>query len=158
MAKKRHWLSYLAGLFDGEGCVGITKASIHPNAGQINPTYTVYMSVKMCDEAGPRLFQSFYGGQFRIYPSQNPKWSTSYNWRVNGRFCRPILEELLPYIVIKRPQFEVALCMLDNIRQPGSDCAHPLTNKEIVLREANYILLKGMKGKNNKGGKKVGLR
>jgi hypothetical protein len=105
--KDRNW-SYLAGLFDGEGCISICerKDAKGDNAFifciQITNTNTDLM----------KWLVSHFGG---VYYSQDGKsrkanWKPSYRWRVKGRKNEEeFLLGVLPYLVVKREQALLAL-------------------------------------------------
>ncbi len=149
MRKDRHLLSYLAGVFDGEGCVSICKKK---KKGCINLCYEVYLSVQMCDEIIPRLFQSVFGGSLikhgynqKYYPHWRPKWM----WSVCSQKTVPIMQDLLPYVLLKRPQMEVAIHLLANRTKHKNIGGKyiPASEEELALKEADYILCKNLKGR-----------
>jgi len=105
--KEKNW-SYLAGLFDGEGCISICprKDKHGDNAFifciQITNTNTTLM----------KWLIEHFGG---VYYSQDgksrkPNWKPSYRWRVKGRANEEeFLLGVLPYLVIKKEQAKLAL-------------------------------------------------
>jgi len=139
MSKKRHLLSYLAGVFDGEGCIGITKKRPQEKSNQKNFTYVLYMQVSMTDEIVPRLFHMTFGGNFfpRRYPIEARR-KTAYIWIVSGSKCVPIIKDLMPYILLKKPQFELGLHFSTLAKPLGF--YNRLTEQELALREVDYIL------------------
>lgn len=130
--QKRHLLSYLMGLFDGEGCIsigGLNKVKGH---------YQVTVCVRMVNEYLPRLFQASYGGRVLPDPrtgNQRDEW----RWRITGQKAKPFLEDTLKYSILKKGQAEVALHLLDlqYIHHSGK----PVSSEEQVLREADSILM-----------------
>jgi len=142
--KKRHLLSYLAGVFDGEGYIGIAKRRARPPK-QPNVSYVAYMQVAMTDEIVPRLFHMTFGGLFRTRKPDQHNWKMQYIWYITGRNCKPVITELMPYTFLKRPQFELVLHFLNTLKPWGYYNA--LTDEELALREADYILCKALKTK-----------
>lgn len=138
MLKKRYLLPYLAGIFDGEGCIGITKIKPQRNAISKNPTYTVYMQVGMTDEIAPRLFHMTFGGGFYFRRIREGNRKPSYIWMIRGNNCKTVVEDLLPYILIKKPQFELALHFFTLIKPWGY--YNGLTDEDLALREVDYLL------------------
>jgi hypothetical protein len=105
--KEKNW-SYLAGLFDGEGCISICKRKdkFGDNAFifciQITNTNTMLM----------KWLVEHFGGVYYSQDgkSRNPKWKPSFRWRVKGRKNEEeFLLGVLPYLVIKRKQALLAL-------------------------------------------------
>ena len=144
MSKKRHLLSYLAGVFDGEGCVLISKqASRRENW---STEYRVVLRVSMSDGVVPLLFQNVFGGGLNkhYYNRKHSHRKMQYCWEITGHKCLTIMKELLPYSLIKRPQLEVCIHFLENTSHGGKG-PHMLTDKELALREADYILAKNLK-------------
>ncbi len=149
MRRQRHLLSYLAGIFDGEGCVCITKKRIK---GCINPGYEVSLQVQMCDEAIPRLFQNVFGGSLlkHSYKGEGKElWRPKWHWRIDSQQTAPIMRELMPYVILKRPQFEVALHLLQHRTKHRNIGGRfiPASQEELALREADYILCRNLKGR-----------
>lgn len=140
MSKKRHLLSYLAGVFDGEGCVAIAKG--RPKKEGWSPQYRVQLRVAMTDGVIPLLFRNVFGGgltkrKVRVSRKQQ------FTWEMTGHRCLVVLKELLPYSLIKRPQIEVAIHFLENTSKSGLGCL--LSDEELALREVDYILCKNLK-------------
>jgi len=141
MVKKRHLLSYLAGVFDGEGCVAIGKSP--PIQDGWSPQYRVQLRVAMTDGVIPLLFQNVFGGGLtkrKLHISKKQQ----FTWEMTGHRCLVVLKELLPYSLIKRPQMEVAIHFLENTSTAGQG-PRRLTDEELALREADYILTKQLK-------------
>lgn len=148
MRKQRHLLSYLAGVFDGEGCVAVEKTK--PTAGTSNKSliYRASMRIRMTDEIMPLLFRNVFGGYINKQKGVSQNHRVQYQWTLKGHCCLPVLKELLPFVILKRPQFEVVIHFLENT-PTGGGFAHTLTDKELTLREVDYILCKDLKGRIN---------
>jgi hypothetical protein len=150
MKKTRHLMSYLAGIFDGEGCVSINKKKLRP--GQVTNQFEVTLQMQMCDEAVPRLYQAIFGGSLMKCPPRKdrPNSRPVWHWNLSSKKCLPIMQDLLPYVILKRPQLEVAIHFLEN-RKKRTDITTghfvPISAEEYALREADYILCHKMKGR-----------
>jgi len=141
-------MSYLAGIFDGEGCVSITKKK--PRLEEIHSQYEVYLSVAMCDEAVPRFFQNVFGGSLQKRPIRDnrPRTRPIWQWSICSRKCLVIMKELLPYVLIKRPQLEVAIHLLEHRKSSHSNIDGKFivtSDAELTLRQADYILCHNLK-------------
>jgi len=104
---------YIAGLFDGEGCITLSKNSRLQEKCK-TPTYTLRARVRMTDENTIRWLHSVIGGKF--YSARNPpgRLITSPNskpyfeWGVAGVNAVDFLKQIHPYLRLKKPQAEVA--------------------------------------------------
>ena len=142
--KKRHMLSYLAGIFDGEGYVGIVKISAR-QAKRPNPNFRAHCAVQMSERIIPQLFQNVFGGTVYRYKLRNPNYKTLHKWVVRDCQCIDFLKELMPYLIIKYPEAEIVLHFAENKTNNKFCKAKPLTEEELALREAEYILCQSLK-------------
>lgn len=140
MRKKRHLLSYLAGVFDGEGCCAINKSK--PRKKGWSPQYRVHLMVSMTDGVIPMLFHNVFGGSWYEWKRKGCH-KKQYRWEMAGHRCLPVLKELLHYCLIKSPQIEVAIHFLENTSKGGH--RRLLSDEELALREADFILSKNLK-------------
>ena len=84
-------LSYIAGFFDGEGCITIQDARY----------YNFMMRACNNDERPIRFIQEILGGNvFEKQPTE--KRSRSYVWQCSGLVAAGVLEKLFPYLVCKK--------------------------------------------------------
>ena len=113
-------LAYIAGLFDGEGSVGIYH--------QVIPTakrgYTYRYQINISNNCLPPLkrIQELFGGGIYSHGWKNSKWKESHEWRVTGGRSTEVLLLLLPYLQIKYPQAELFIkCQKfrDGLPYPG---------------------------------------
>lgn len=125
-------LAYIAGFVDGEGCVQISKngslsLSIINTAHQ---TLTFIKRVLNCGSVAPR--------KQKVNKPQ-------YVFRVYGTSAAEVLTALLPYLIEKRPQAELALEFFGRragVRIPGVRGVHkdPLRDEYIQnLKELKRV-------------------
>ena len=140
---KRHLLSYLAGVFDGEGCISISrKRSYQKGETKLPIYYDVRLTVQMTDPSIPRLFLSVFGGSTCVWMDKK-RTRPIYRWALTATKCGEAIKELMPYTILKRPQMEVALSFLTKMHKRGK--CHKLSNDDIALRQADYILMRKLK-------------
>ena len=86
-------LAYIAGFFDGEGCItsGGRRCSLA-------------ISASNTDKQPLEFIQRIFGGSIYECLPKKLKWSTVYNWRIGGAYALIVLESLLPYLIVKRRQ------------------------------------------------------
>ena len=95
--------SYIAGLFDGEGCINVVrgKDSLGFNVSITNTNEKVLQGVKM--------FLG-YGKIHRRHDKRYPKHSPVYAWRIHHRIdIHKFLTLLLPHLIIKKDKAERTL-------------------------------------------------
>lgn len=95
--------AYISGLFDAEGCYSISKT--------INKLgYTMYDPlIRVASTYKPTIqwIEDTLGGKIK---AKTPKNTTHYHWRfMNDTDAKLFLQELLPYIVIKKDEAEVLM-------------------------------------------------
>jgi len=90
---------YMAGFFDGEGCIRINK--------RIRGTYTeytVFITVGQKDGAiMDWIVENFDGGSYLI------KRDNSYVWTATNKIAYDVLKRITPYLKYKKPQAEIAI-------------------------------------------------
>lgn len=93
-------VAYLAGLFDGEGCVSVTT---HRKGDATYTTRTLVFSQNdknLCD-----LFTNILGvGRVYRVARANERRKDHYQWRVNGKDAVRAAFLLLPYLRLKKEQ------------------------------------------------------
>ena len=95
-------IEYIAGLFDGEGYVGV--ASWH-NGG----SYLLRCTIANMDLNVLQKIEKQFGGKLRImgFPKGNRRVCFKITW--NSKECREFLEKIYPYLIIKKSQVRLAL-------------------------------------------------
>ena len=88
-------LAYVAGLVDGEGCIGI----YHRSKGR---GYQAALIVSNTHRGVLELLQSAFGGD--IVTARSRRLRPCHQWRITDRAAMPLAQALLPYMVIKAPQ------------------------------------------------------
>jgi hypothetical protein len=90
-------LAYLAGFFDGEGTLHIVRAG-----GTISPRCQVAQnSIEVLE-----MFKARFGGRIGLYSNGTNR--KIYHWAINGKAgILPVVESLLPYLVVKREEAEI---------------------------------------------------
>ena len=111
---KSKW-SYLAGIFDGEGCISI-RSKPYANVDYRNgKEVTWHRSVLQIDIANTneklmKWLVSNFGGVYFYTDLGNAKWKNRYNWHPKGRNNKEqFLLGILPYLVLKHEQVKLAL-------------------------------------------------
>lgn len=122
--KEPLWRAYLAGLFDGEGCVTLCKGS--GSWKQVR----VLIGQKNQFELLGRIHQH-YGGIIQLDKTNlgMARWQV-----INKEQCKRFLEDVLPYVqhTAKRKKAEVALAILSLTCEQGQK----MTDRDTLHRAA----------------------
>ena len=126
-------VAYIAGFFDGEGCI---HARIRNNA-QPNAVLTI-------SQKNPKVLYWItktvgYGHVTECY---NEKWVRNI-WRVTGRDkTKSFIKMILPFSKVKKKQLQVGLKLLALIGKPGD---HPVSKSNLTKRLKLHNKLKELK-------------
>lgn len=111
--KQANW-SYLAGLIDGEGHIGITKGCRYENHKDGTrtkyPAYSLQVSIFNNYLPLMKYLIEHFGGVYYIHTRSNPRAKNGYIWQPKGsRNKEKLLLAILPYLIIKTEQAKMAL-------------------------------------------------
>jgi hypothetical protein len=107
-------LGYMAGLIDGEGSISIGRAPACGN--QKHDTYKLVLQVYMSTEEPLNTVVKWFGGKVEVLPIQTERFGQNIpgrQWRANGRKAIDILKMVRPYLILKRPQADLAIEYLE---------------------------------------------
>ena len=115
--KERNW-SYLAGIFDGEGCAHIAKINSYTNQdGSPQTGYRLDVHITNTSIDLVKWLVERFGGVYYTIDMKNPNWKVAYRWQPKGKKNKELLFlGILPYLVIKK---EVIQICLDFLRLEG---------------------------------------
>ena len=140
-------LAYAAGIIDGEGNIGIVKRRWSKRYDK----YHLQVRVAMCDKEIPEWFLLHFGGSVSTSCRSkiNPKNRDLYTWQISHRKCIPMLQSILPYLICKKSQAELAIQFQDTkhygggIRGQKGRPAKP--DSELAIEEERYLLMRQLK-------------
>jgi len=152
-------LSYIAGLIDGEGYIGIKKSTYKSRVikDMVNAEYHERIQIRMVDEEAIKFIKENLGGNYyREKPHSNsPK--PLFCYQASDLLAAKILKLLYPFLRIKKKNAEVILKLRESKnnrlayggnrggRRKGKGFGMP---KEIVEeRESLYLLAKSLNTK-----------
>jgi hypothetical protein len=98
--------SYLAGIFDGEGCISAQFKSGY--RGRKSPYSRLLLSVGMIDVSVPKMFRLRFGGSVKRYENSRG-YRAVYQWYAGGATAIPALEVFSDLLLLKRDQAVLAL-------------------------------------------------
>lgn len=102
-------LAWAGGFFDGEGHIGIHRSRVRRRDGKA--TYGLQLSLAQVDRRQVARFEQIVGGQSRRYAvtqggNRAPYKTVWYAW---GPEASQVLEWLMPHLVGKREQAQLAI-------------------------------------------------
>jgi hypothetical protein len=90
---------YLAGFVDGEGCIGI---------GSTNTSLVLTLAISQVNLTVLQEIQKDYGGHLtpcKVKGNRRPAWIL----RWSSKAALSVIEKILPYLIVKKPQAEIAV-------------------------------------------------
>lgn len=135
-------LAYLAGLFDGEGCIGLYNTRSRNDSRNVN--YQLLMRVTQKSPLAVEVFLEVFGGQIYTLTNVGPtKPGPYFTWRVTDKKAVAALKALQPYLREKLEQCKLALEFADvrAKRKRGTK----LTDVELAVRDEYVVKLKQLK-------------
>lgn len=133
-------LAWCAGLFDGEGCISISRVKPTAKNKLVNSSYRLVAKVTMGDRKAIRRFFAVVGhGSVQKHVEGNAKVNGSTSWVAAARKAEIVLKKLYPFLTTKLKEADIALefmALPDPIRggARGSPCIDkPLLRKKHKL-------------------------
>lgn len=135
-------LAYLAGLIDGEGTIGIERRSGGPAHKSLR--YTLTVAIQMSERpAIDHVATIFQRSVFVKKPSANmTKEAYRVTWQAG--LAAELLEPLVPYLVLKRPQ-AVAGIEFQKEQAAARRIGATLTEESLARKEFYYRELRRLK-------------
>ena len=96
-------LSYIAGLFDGDGCV-----SFQASKGSLAPYLRINIS-NSCRFVLEFVVNTLHKGTVRLIYPATTKRKPMYVWACRSKEAAEVLERIFPYLIIKREQAMVGV-------------------------------------------------
>jgi hypothetical protein len=130
-------ISYLAGIIDGEGYVGIRKCN-KKNDGSLIPEYKP--TVVICNtnyNLMVFLKENFNGSICKKNKGLKVLWKQSYSFEFNRTEIKRILPKIIPYLIIKKEQAEMVMNLFKTYKHCG--IGHRYTPEEVAEKENLHI-------------------
>lgn len=134
-------LAYLAGIFDGEGCLGIVKTrGIYQR--QTAPRYRIRLHITNTSKNLMDWVESLgWYVRERKEPSMKKEWKRCWVAVVNDNVALGWMQKMLPYLKVKRDEVLLGIkfqehknCHANN-HQIGIRGSVPMSEEEIQFRE-----------------------
>jgi hypothetical protein len=126
-------LAYAAGVFDGEGSVSLDmkqKAAHRAKHGvlRVNVTNT-------CEELID-WFEDKFGGHTYMNDSRSSR--NVHKWQAGARVARDFLQQVLPYLIVKRRQAEIAI-LFQSRKSYGNSRSFDTVDEQIEMAFAEVL-------------------
>lgn len=92
-------IAYVAGLFDGEGCINFTNSNNDVTYLRVLVSNTNYEILK--------YLQDTFGGSISELKKASPKWKQGYQWSLNWAAALAFVDKIRPWLKIKQKQAQV---------------------------------------------------
>ena len=135
-------LAYLAGLFDGEGCIMIVRRSPF-SIGHKSVYHYLSLSLTMANQQMPELFQYYFGGSAKPVKKQTVGRQPLWRWDITHNGALGVLRALLPYLRLKLDEAELGI----KFQLKHKKTTHSLKEEQLAEREKMRALMKSLKRK-----------
>src|SRR5215472_10990041 len=101
----------LAAYLDGEGCICVSS-HYNRRRKKVSVAYNLYLAIGNTDMRLCHWLEEHFGGSTTtVQPScRGVKiQKLAFTWRLSGLAIDPVLQGIIPYLVIKREQAEIAV-------------------------------------------------
>lgn len=122
-------LAYLAGFFDGEGCISITYNIKRRN-------YCLSISIANVKPNVLLDFHHIFGGNLHYSVTKQKNRRNSWRWEINGKSGGDFLTTLFPYLVLKKEEARLALEFRIHLRSKSLGRGRGLSKEEREIRES----------------------
>ena len=130
-------LEYLAGFFDGDGCICIYKQR-NPNMAR-GHSYRLYISVTQKAPLILEVFKAQWGGSIH----DRSKYANI--WMAYGQSALKALKELAPHLILKREEALLAISFQTEKTERKNRRCTRLTESEFASDEAACLKMRGLK-------------
>ena len=128
MASSVEQLTWAAGFFDGEGTV-----YIYSHSSSHRYRYLA-ISVSQRDPRPLLVFRELFGGSIHRHEHTRGVEADIWKWEVRNRLAGAALVQLLPYLLLKREQAELAIAYQDLLKQRKRNVG--LSDSDVDVRRA----------------------
>ena len=111
---KEQKIIYLAGLFDGEGCVLINKATKRRYS-----YHRLRVQLTNLNPSPLKMAMELFGGSILIHKNRRENQQDIWDWSVEYTRAVEFLEEIFPYSIIKKDEIEIALDFMNSKKRYG---------------------------------------
>lgn len=136
---------YLAGFFDGEGCLTINKQN--RGGRYISQEYKIRVIVTNSNIDILNVHKNIFGGKIYIRKAKNGRnHKISYQWHISNQTAYNFCKTMVKYLILKKKQAE----LLINFYEKRISNEYPikieeLNRREKILQEIRILNKRGIK-------------
>ena len=101
-------LAYMAGYFDGEGCIIICRSTRRQKTQTIQ-SHELRLAIGSTDPRVIYEFQAAFGGRVQFYEAGGKRKCPVYQWHIWSRTATQVIEAMYPYLITKKSDADIAL-------------------------------------------------
>ena len=112
----------LAAYIDGEGCIDIhTHNQFRKHLNRVHTAHYIRINIANTDFRLPVWCRDMFGGRVHLEhrKHRHKKWRDVAVWLVTSKRASEILRGVLPYLLLKREQADVALAFQATVKRIG---------------------------------------
>lgn len=116
---RREMLAYVAGIIDGEGCIGINNTHTAGGGRGRRKYHHFLLRVEVASTSQEliKFLHKTFGGHFTT--GKRPNRKPYYRWGLSSRMAVAFLREVYPFLLIKKPQADIAFKLRSSLQQTG---------------------------------------
>ena len=135
-------IAWAAGLFDGEGCVTISRSN---PARSRSPDHQLRVTLGMCHEATIAKMKQMFGGSMSMRRSKAKGWRDHWVWCLASYPAANFLGSIYPYLITKKYEAWLGREFQATRTLFGGGPTHFRAEEEIALREGFRLALQEAK-------------
>jgi len=133
-------LAYIAGFFDGEGCVNFTKCrtSIYPRVLVVNTNREILEELR-----------DRFGGDISPLSRREDGWKQGWSWRLSWSKAVDFLDKIEPWLVLKSKQAQTVFAWdairIGRGRKPENDKEDHAKAVDLLVKRMHWLNKRGDK-------------
>lgn len=143
---QRHFNSYFAGLFEGEGFVGLQSRRLRSG----HRSYCVRIGILLTDFEPLAELQANVGGNITVRPRQHVGHRDAYVWMTTGARAGGFLRSVKPFLRSPRAKARVAVALAFEAERRRRDAYMRRTAEEIERQDALFEGLRRLNGRGSR--------
>ena len=127
-------LAYIAGIFDGEGCIGIARS-------KNGRYYHLIAELGMANKYISHLLKFHFGGSVHEIPKPD-NCQVQWHWRVASVKADMFLRTIVPYLRLKKAEAQLGIEFQKGLHRKRKAV---IPDEVLVVRQAQKILMSKLK-------------